>query len=229
MDQPATLDVEPVGEIASLATRAYAQLKAAISSMNIYAPGADLRMDERGLSDRLGISRTPLRDALTRLDQEGLVQIVPRRGIFIVRKTKAEILEMIVAWAALESMAARLACEVASDEELAGLHCLVDAYATEGVEQFMAEYSDANIRFHSRIIALSRCALLGQLTDGLFMHVRAIRERTIFENNRAHDSLSDHAGVVRALEARDADLAARLVREHTMKLHDHVREFVDID
>ena len=76
--------------------------------MNIYDEAAELRLDERELSERLAISRTPLREALARLEQEGLVRIVPRRGVYIVRKTKDEILQMITVWAALESMAARL-------------------------------------------------------------------------------------------------------------------------
>ena len=80
-------------------------------NMNIYADEAELRLDERDLSQRFGVSRTPLREALAQLDQEGLVRIVARRGIFIVRKTKAEILDMITVWAALESMAARLATQ----------------------------------------------------------------------------------------------------------------------
>jgi DNA-binding GntR family transcriptional regulator len=87
-------------------------------NMNIYADEAELRLDERDLSQRFGVSRTPLREALAQLDQEGLVRIVARRGIFIVRKTKAEILDMITVWAALESMAARLATKEATDAEL---------------------------------------------------------------------------------------------------------------
>src|SRR5688572_32865058 len=116
-------------------------------NMNIYADEAELRLDERDLSQRFGVSRTPLREALAQLDQEGLVKIVARRGIFIVRKTKAEILDMITVWAALESMAARLATKEASDEELASLHGLVDQFSQDEVARRMGEYSDANIRF----------------------------------------------------------------------------------
>src|SRR3546814_18865141 len=72
----------------------------------------------------LGGSRTPSREASNRLEQEGLVRSVPRKGVFVVRKTKAEILEMIVVWAALEGMAARLITLHASDAEIATLRAM---------------------------------------------------------------------------------------------------------
>ncbi len=221
------MEIQSVAETASLSTRIYEQLRAAIANMNIYDRDVDLRLDERTLSERFGSSRTPLREALTRLDQEGLVTIRSRRGVYIVRKTKAEILETITVWAALE--AARLACTAATDEELAELHDRVDSFTAAKVKQYMTEYSDANILFHASIIQLSRCKLIAQMTDGLFMHVRAIRHRTIFEKDRGERSVEDHREIVAALQARDADRASRLVREHTMKLHDHVREHVDLD
>lgn len=223
------LKIRPIVDTASMSSRIYDQLRSAITSMNIYDADAELRLDERSLSEQFGSSRTPLREALTRLDQEGLVTILPRRGIYIVRKTKAEILEMITVWAALESMAARLACEVASDEEIATLNDLVDSYDSSQVEQYMSEYSDDNILFHSSIIKLSRCELISQMTDGLFMHVRAIRRRTIFEKDRARRSIKDHSRIVKALTKRDADLASKLVREHTMKLREHVEHHVELD
>src|SRR3546814_2855810 len=87
--------------------------------MDIYGHHGEVRLDERQLSQDLGVSRTPIREAISLLEQEGFVRSVPRRGIFVVRKTKAEIIEMIYIWAALESMAARLATERASDDALA--------------------------------------------------------------------------------------------------------------
>src|SRR5919112_333952 len=88
--------------------KAYAALKDAITRMDIYGAAAPIRLDERELSDRLGVSRTPIREAVAMLEREGFVRTVPRRGIHVVRTTKREIIEMIHAWAALESMAARL-------------------------------------------------------------------------------------------------------------------------
>lgn len=221
--------IAPLGEAQSLKTRAYEALKAAILNMNIYDENAELRLDERQLSARFGVSRTPLREALAQLDQEGLVRIVPRRGIYIVRKTKAEILEMITVWAALESMAARLATKEASDEEIASLHELIDDFSADEIARKMGEYSDANIRFHQAIINLGKCALIRELTDKLFFHVRAIRHRTIFEQDRARRSIVDHREIVAALEARDTERAERLVREHTLKLRDHVERYVNLD
>jgi DNA-binding GntR family transcriptional regulator len=229
-DVPDTqLKIAPIGEGLSLKARAYEALKAAITNMNIYAADAELRLDERDLSQRFGVSRTPLREALAQLDQEGLVKIVARRGIFIVRKTKAEILDMITVWAALESMAARLATREASGRELAALHTLVDQFSQDKIASKMGEYSDANIKFHQATIALGKCPLIAEITDGLFFHVRAIRQRTIFEQDRAKRSVVDHTEIVNALEARDADRAERLVREHTLRLREHVERYVSLD
>lgn len=224
-----SLRISPIEESVSLKARIYASLKQAITDMNIYSDDAELRLDERELSQKFGISRTPLREALAQLDQEGLVRIVPRRGIYIVRKTKAEILDMITVWAALESMSARLATKEATDEELSGLHGLVDQFSHDDMARRMGEYSDANIKFHQAIIALGRCPLIGEITKGLFIHVRAIRQRTIFEQDRARRSIVDHKEIIAALEARDTERAERLVREHTLKLRDHVERYVSLD
>jgi DNA-binding GntR family transcriptional regulator len=175
------------------------------------------------------VSRTPLREALAQLDSEGLVRIVARKGIFIVRKTKAEILDMITVWAALESMAARLATKQAADDEIAALHAHVDDFSADEVARKMGEYSDANIRFHQAIISLAQSPLITALSDDLFFHVRAIRQRTIFEQDRARRSIVDHKEIIAALEARDTERAERLVREHTLRLRDHVERFVDLD
>ncbi|GLK80294.1 GntR family transcriptional regulator [Methylopila turkensis] len=223
------LELQPIEGLQSLKARTYEALKTAIFEMNLYDEKAQLKLDERALALKFGVSRTPLREALAQLEQEGLVRTAPRRGIFIVRRTKAEILEMITVWAALESMAARLATVVARDAEIAALHGLTDTFSSADVDAHMGEYSDANIRFHAAIIALSRCKLIADITSGLFMHVRAIRQRTIVEADRARRSIIDHKEIVEALEARNGERAERLVREHTLRLRDHVERYVTID
>ena len=118
MSNSEPLSVKPIVASSSLRTLAYEALKTAITNMDIYGRPDEVRLDERKLSQDLGVSRTPVREALTVLEQEGFVRSEARRGVFLVKKTKVEIVGMIYAWAGLESMAARLACEHAKDEEL---------------------------------------------------------------------------------------------------------------
>jgi len=206
----------------SLKEKTYDILKDAICKMNIYAPDAQLRLDERQLSEQLGISRTPLREALVRLEQEGLVNIIPRRGIFIVRKTKQEILELIIVWAALEGMAARLATQNASNEDIATLRSMFPSFSAGDQPANIDEYSERNIEFHQTILKLGGCGLLVDMADQLFLHVRSIRAQTIGEADRATRSIKDHRQIVEAIEARDTELAERLVREHALDLAEHI-------
>src|SRR3981081_2259203 len=90
----------------ALKNKAYDALKEAILKMDIYAAPEPVMLDERALSERLGVSRTPIREAIAMLEQDGFVKTVARRGIVVVPRTKAEIVDMIRAWPALESMAA---------------------------------------------------------------------------------------------------------------------------
>ncbi len=221
----AALDVPRLDTSSSFRDLAYAALKRAITAMDIYDHPDEIRLDERGLSEDLGVSRTPIREAMTLLEQEGFVRTRPRRGIFVVRKTKREIVEMITVMAALEGMAARLTAARATPAEIAELHGLMDAF--QGGGERLAEYSDANIAFHQAIIRMSGCALLAEMTENLFIHMRAIRKITIHQENRAARSITDHMRIIQAIEQQDAELAERLARDHTLGLAAHVEQHGD--
>src|SRR5947208_7598535 len=139
------IDVRPLNTGSTFRREAYAALKQAITAMDIYDHPEEIRLDERRLSEGLGVSRTPIREAMTLLEQEGFVRTRPRRGIFVVRKTKREIVEMITVMAALESMAARLAAGRAAPADIAELHGLMDDFRNGNIGDRLAEYSDANI------------------------------------------------------------------------------------
>jgi DNA-binding GntR family transcriptional regulator len=220
------LNVQPIDANFVLKDKIYDALKLAITAMNIYAEPGEPRLDERQLSLELGVSRTPIREAIARLEQEGLVRTVARKGIFVVRKHKRQILEMITVWAALESMAARLATERASDGEIATLREMFATFEGDRISAQIDEYSETNIRFHLAILRMSRCELLWQMAENLFIHMRAIRRKTIHENDRAERSIIDHLAIIQALERRDAELAERLVRAHTLGLAAHVEKNV---
>ena len=216
--------VQPLQVDSSLTNKAYDALKGAIAAMNIYQDDAEQRLDERQLSEALGVSRTPIREALVRLEQEGLVRNVPRKGAFVVRKSKRQVVEMIVVWAALESMAARLVTENASDAEIASLRQMFATFENDQVEAKIDEYSETNIRFHQALLKMSGSDLIAHMTESLFIHMGAIRMRTIAEDNRASRSIIDHMNIIEALEARDTELAERLARQHTLDLAAHVEK-----
>lgn len=221
------LAVPPVDLGASLKDRVYEALRDTISETDIYAGDEEPRLDERELSLEMGVSRTPIREAIVRLEQEGLVRIVPRRGVFVARKSKAEIVEMITIWAGLESVAARMIIQNATDEEIAELRDLFATFKGGNVRADIDEYSETNICFHQAILRLSKSPLLNSIIDPLFIHMRAIRARTIGEDNRADRSIIDHMNIIEALERRDTVLAEKLVREHTLGLAAHVARHVD--
>ena len=207
--------------------KAYAALKNAIVSMDIYRNREEIRLDERKLAQDFGISRSPVREAMAQLESEGFVRSVPRRGIYVVRKTKAEVIEMITAWAALESMAARLMTTVATDEEIAGLRRMFATFEDGRLRAHLDEYSDVNIEFHQTIVRLSRNAVLLSLAENLFTHMRMIRRTTIGEQDRADRSIRDHMNIIEALEARATDRAEDLVRDHALGLAEHVAKYAD--
>ena len=224
---PPAFAVAPLGETRSLGNRAYAALKRALSDTDIYAQRDEIRLDERRLSLQLGVSRTPIREAMNLLENEGFLRTRPRRGVFIVRKTKKEVVEMIQVWAALEGMAARLITQRASDADIAGLRRMFDDFVDHNPAEHIDEYSDANIEFHQAIVRLSGSRLIADLTENLFIHVRAIRKATIRKGDRAERSIVDHLNIVEALERRDTLAAERLAREHTLGLAEFVERHCD--
>src|SRR5262249_33452297 len=219
--------LEPIGSPESFKSRAYAALKDAIAAMDVYRSRADIRLDERRLASDFGISRTPVREAMAQLEREGFVRAVPRRGIYVVRKTKREVIEMITAWAALESMAARLITENAADNEIASLRKMFARFENGTLHARLDEYSDVNIEFHQAIIRMSGNGVLISLAENLFTHMRMIRRKTIGEQDRADRSIRDHLTIIEALEARDTKRAEDLVRGHALGLAEHVAKYAD--
>ncbi len=228
--------IEPVPELVlarvapeeTFKVKAYSALKQAIMGMDIYGSREPVWLDERQLSDRLGVSRTPVREAIAMLEQEGFVRSLPRRGIMVVRKTKREIVEMIEAWAAIESMAARRIALGAGDDDIGVLRRLFEGFGERHKPlDHLSEYSSANLAFHQALIRLSGSKLLVELTDNLLLHVRGIRQITIGRDNRAERSIHDHLAIIDALERHDVAAAETLSRDHTLGLAAYVERYGD--
>ncbi|HZP99218.1 MAG TPA: GntR family transcriptional regulator [Reyranella sp.] len=223
----ARLVVAPIDSRETFKDKAYTALRNVIVSSGVYRSRTDIRLDERQLAQDFGISRTPVREAMAQLEREGFVRSVPRRGVYVVRKTKREVIEMITAWAALEGMAARLVTENASDEQIAGLRRMFATFEGDKLHAKLDEYSEVNIAFHQTIIELSGNQVLIKLAENLFTHMRMIRGQTIGEDDRADRSIHDHMNIIQALEARATARAEELVRQHALGLAAHVAKHAD--
>ena len=208
----------------SFKSKVYTALKDAIIKMDVYSAPEPVMLDERELSDRLGVSRTPIREAVAMLEQDGFLRTVPRRGILVVRKTKREIIEMVQAWAALESMAVRL-ITLDPTADVASLRQIFKDFSTaHKPTEYLNEYSTANITFHQAIIRMSGSQVLCDMTDNLLLHVRGIRQLTIGKLDRAQRSIEDHLAIITAIENRETEIAERLSREHTLGLAAFIEE-----
>jgi DNA-binding GntR family transcriptional regulator len=219
--------IEPIDAKPRLKNQAYAAIKNLIVAIDIYRSREEIRLDERKLAADLGISRTPVREALAQLEREGFVRSVPRRGLYVARKSKREVIELIAAWAALESMAARLITQAAKDEDIAALRRMFATFEGGQVEAKLDEYSEVNIEFHQTLIRMSGNSVLIELAENLFTHMRMIRRKTIAEMDRADRSIRDHMNIIEALEARDTSRAEELVRNHALGLAEHVERYAD--
>jgi DNA-binding GntR family transcriptional regulator len=219
--------IVPLAQAKGLKIQVYKALRELIGRMDIYTSTQPIRLDERALGEQLGVSRTPVREAISRLEQEGIVENIARRGAFVVRKNKDEILDIVDVWAALESMAARLATSRASDAEIAQLRKNFSTYDGDEARAHIDEYSDTNIEFHQTIIRLGHSELITQMADQLFFHMRAIRASTIKDRDRVAQSVMDHSRIIEAIEERDAYHAEQLVRDHALELAKHIERYVD--
>ena len=177
---------------------------------------AEQRLNERQLAAELGVSTTPLKEALRRLESEGLVRIEARRGIFVTF-TAAQAEEMALARAALESMIARLAARRASAMQRAALNATVSAMEQATAAGDVERLIVLNERFHGEIHTASGCAYLQRLLDGQRMYDHATRVALLTDAAERECALAEHRLILLALSQRDPDRAERAMRDHIVR------------
>lgn len=180
-----------------------------------FPPGA--RLNERALCDLLGVSRTPLREAFRVLAAEGLVQIEPNRGAQVVALSEANIREAFEVIGGLEAMSCRLACERATDTEIAEIRALTYEMMASHARHDLPTYFRTNREIHERISLAAHNSLLKQLYDAQNARIQNLRFVSN-ENRQKWDlAMSEHIEMAEALEARDADRLAGIMRQHLQR------------
>jgi DNA-binding GntR family transcriptional regulator len=195
----------------TLHERVYEALLDLISDGRI-APGDQL--DEQALSTRLGVSRTPLRAAIARLAQEGLVVNLPYRGAFVRQFTVEEIDGLYEVRASLEALAARRAAAHRTDAQLEVIRSLLDEAQNALDVGDIEAHSDADARFHRALAEASGNPTLVETLDGLRLRIQLFRHLANHEPGLRERASREREQIVAALEQRDASAAARLLKQH---------------
>lgn len=175
------------------------------------------RLTETDLADRLGISRTPVREAIRALEADGLVVHVPRVGASIRRLTYPEVTELYEMRTVLEGTAARLAARTASDVELAELQAISDEMAL--VPAQAPRLYALNRQFHRTLLDAARNRFLLDAVAGLEKTLLILGPTTMEDPGRAMKAQAEHEAILVALHARDADRAEALMRAHINAAH----------
>jgi DNA-binding GntR family transcriptional regulator len=172
------------------------------------------RLDEVQLAKRFDVSRTPLREAFQRLSLSGLVEQIPRRGVFVRQPGPVEVVEMFEVMAELEAACTRLAAMRITDDALAKLR-EANANCQRALEQRDADgYYRENERFHAILYRQSGNSFLEQECKRLHRRLTPFRRLQLRLRGRLKQSMSEHEAIVAALERGDATTAAEAVRGH---------------
>lgn len=188
------------------------------------APGT--RIHEGQLGQALGVSRTPLREALKFLASEGLIDLVPSRGAVVRRFTAGDVRDMLEVLAALEALAGRLACIHATDGEIAAVRTLHDAMLRCYAARDRLEYFKLNQRIHSAFPQMARNGVLIETHDNIQARLKRIR----FLGNETEDkwecSIAEHEEMIRALEARDGEALAEVLARHMHNAYERIKAVI---
>jgi DNA-binding GntR family transcriptional regulator len=186
----------------------YKMIREGITSRKLL-PGTPLK--ESDLAQKMGVSRTPIREALNQLSKEGIVEIYPRKGAFVKNCSKEEVIEILILREVLEGVAARLATKQLSQEFIRKLENFFKQYKNGSID-----YAQADELFHSEVIqacgSIRLIGLINNLKDSLQMlDMRAVSFKL---PERIKESLAEHMKIIQAFKAGDEGLAEKFTREH---------------
>ncbi len=226
--QPARSHAEPLfttSKPSALADWAYSTIKESILNLKI-VQGTQLHIDQ--MADQMGTSRTPIREALLRLERDGLVRISPRVGFFVTELTRRDFVETFEIREMLESRATFQAASALSKEDISFLDQLLEKSESAVDRSDLKKFLEYEIKLHTFIVRHAHNRRLAAMMDSI--RDLTYRERILslesLDNVRA--SLTEHRKIVQALRNHDASLAARLMSEHICAARDRILQFANL-
>lgn len=184
------------------------------------------RLMELQLASKLGVSRTPIREAIRMLEQEGLARTIPRKGAEVAGMTEKDMEDVLQIRCVLEELAARLSCQNITDEEMRKLKIAMVAFEEKTREGNVVELAKADVTFHDIIYRAADNPKLLVLLNNL--REQMYRYRTEYmKDDRIHPVLiREHKEMVKALESRDQELVAREVRQHLKNQEEVMKKII---
>lgn len=176
------------------------------------APGERLR--ERVLCERFGISRTPLREAIKVLSQEGLVELLPNRGAEVTSLTWEEAEDMFQVMSVLESLGGELACRRATDDEIAHIRSLHDEMRAHYEAENRPDYYRVNQEIHETLIRCARNRELATTYNRLAQRIKRGRYMANFSQERWAQAMQEHEQILHALLKRDSRQLGEILKSH---------------
>ncbi|MBP1933873.1 GntR family transcriptional regulator [Ammoniphilus resinae] len=212
--------IEP-GEIKSLRDIVLESLRDAIISGEL-KPGEHLK--ERDLAGQMGISTTPIKEALRILGHEGLVETVPRRGTFVSTMVDSSVEELLMLKASLEGLSARLAAMKMSEEEMEDLRRQIQLMEKLSCakEEKREQLTEENENFHVMIRAGAKNSIITQMIMNVVAYDQAIRKRALQFNVEVEEGFSEHRQIYEAIQERNAELAEQRMKNHIMRTAENV-------
>ncbi len=208
----------------SLYDRTYEILKEAIYRGDI-KPGARLR--ENVLVDMLGASKTPIKFALCKLEQDGLVKRIPRRGTYVIELTDEMIRELFLLTEALEGLAARLAATKISEKKIKHLGQILKKMKTITENSDDKEFVNLDEKFHEIILQASKHHRLGQILENLWSIIKMYKIRSSMIAGSLTRAYNEHVMIFQGLSNRDPKEAERSMRNHILQVWQNISRHKD--
>jgi DNA-binding GntR family transcriptional regulator len=207
----------------NLSDRVYKTVRELIVNQ-AFPPGSKIKIDQ--LCRDLGVSRTPITEALRRLETEGLLESVPRHGVFVLNYSVERIEHLFVVREVLEGAAARSAAEQVDSERVELLRGTVSRLA-EAVSRMNVElYTRTTLEFHNNVVAAANNVILSRFLENVYSQILVLRLQrlhTLHDVPRLDLSLADHREIFEAVSRRDPDGAERAARKHARRLLEDLR------
>jgi DNA-binding GntR family transcriptional regulator len=204
----------------SLSVDAYAFVRDLLTNGSRYKPGEKISVEE--LSRELGVSRTPLWGAINRLEAEGIVEIVPRQGVYLINYHPDRVVEFYRVREALEGLAARLAAETVTERQITALEANLSEQRERLAKNDVKGYHALALDFHEQIARLAQNRTLQRMITSILGQIRAMGVQFNYMPTHLPQSCDDHGKLIAAFRNRDPDRAEYEARQHMRDLCEEI-------